>query len=385
MALDDPISLIVRSLESIIDGNDLSSLEETGIKHVNQLSPRGSYLRRPMALVDDFHINAEVRGIFDYYRNIYEQFYPQISATTLVGAYVTGQGTVVTRNGLLIEESAIEYLAHRQVPEGFCQGQADRTFAFAHSPSTLVEAPCILVKRPWYRNYGHWLVDNATILAHFSQQIEADQLTIVVGANESQIQRNIVQETINIICPGTNVIEMPDNVTWRFSNLLYVTPLHRPPMIKWPPAMIKLKAAFVENRVKINHGERLYLSRADVKTRTLANEDALKDLLDQFGFRTVFTSGMSLTEQAQLLSSAEVVMGVKGAALANLVFCQPEATAICLSPGDFIDPFFWDVAGQIGMTYAEIFGRVVTNHAVGRNDFVIEPEHLERALTTLLG
>ncbi|TWB28685.1 glycosyltransferase family 61 protein [Nitrospirillum viridazoti] len=383
--MSDPISLIVRSLESIIDGNGLSSLEGAGIKHFDQLSPRGSYSRRPMALVDDFHINAEVRGIFDHYRNISEQFYPQINATTLVDAYVAGQGTVVTRNGLLIEESAIEYLAHRQVPDGFCHGQADQTFAFAHPPSTPVEAPCILVKRPWYRNYGHWLVDNATILAYFAQQIETKQLTIMVGANESEIQRNIVQETIRKICPGASVIEMPDNVTWRFSNLLYVTPLHRPPMIKWPPAMTKLKDAFVESRVQMNHGERLYLSRADVKTRTLANEDALKDLFDQFGFRTVFTSGMSLAEQAQLFSSAEVIMGVKGAALANLVFCQPEATAICLSPGDFIDPFFWDVAGQIGMTYAEIFGRVVTNHPVGRNDFVIEPERLERALTTLLG
>ncbi|MEA1649039.1 glycosyltransferase family 61 protein [Nitrospirillum sp. BR 11164] len=383
--MNDSVSLIVRSLESIVNGIDQSSLEAAGITRVNQLSPRGSYSRRPMALVDAFHIKPEVRGAFDHYRNVSEQFYPQINATTLADAHVAGQGTVVTRNGILVEESAIEYLAHRQIPEGFRQGEMDRTFAFAHPPSSVVETPCILVKRPWYRNYGHWLVDSATILAYFAQQINADRLTIVVGSNESQIQKNIVQETINKICPGAGIIEMPDNVTWRFSDLLYITPLHRPPMIKWPPAMAKLKAAFVDSGGRINPGARLYLSRADVKTRTLANEDALKKLLDHFGFRTVFTSGMSLTEQAQLLGSAEVVMGVKGAALANLVFCQPEATAICLSPGDFIDPFFWDVAGQLGMTYAEIFGRVVTSHPVGRNDFVIEPERLEGALRALLG
>ncbi|MDZ5645637.1 glycosyltransferase family 61 protein [Nitrospirillum sp. BR 11828] len=380
-----PDSLSVGNLEAIINGSNRAHHEAAGIKHVSQLAPRGSYSRRPMALMDTFHTNPQLVENFKYNASISEQFYSEINATILADAYVSGQGTVVTRNGLLVQESALEYLAHNQVPDGFRRDQSGQGFIFSHQPGKVIEEPSILVKRPWYRNYGHWLVDGATILAHFAEQIITTPLTVVIGANESPLQRNIVRETIDKICPGARVIEMPDTATWRFANLLYVTPLHRPPMVKWPLAMAKLKAAFVEKGTQAVQGQRLYLSRADADTRKLANEDELKGLLDQYGFRTVFTSGMSLTEQARLFGSAEVAMGVKGAALANLVFCQPEATAICLSPGDFIDPFFWDVAGQLGMAYAEIFGRVVTNHPIGRNDFVMEPQRLEWALTTLFG
>ncbi|MEE3627363.1 glycosyltransferase family 61 protein [Nitrospirillum sp. BR 11752] len=380
-----PDSLSVGGLEAMINGSDQAYRDAAGIKHVSQLAPRGSYSRRPMALMDTFHISPQVVENFKYNTSISEQFYSEVNATILADAYVSGQGTVVTRNGLLVQESALEYLAHNQVPDGFQRDQTGQGFTFAAQPDTIIEEACILVKRPWHRNYGHWLVDSATILAYFAEQIITTPLTVVIGANESPLQRNIVWETIDKICPGARVIEMPDTATWRFANLLYVTPLHRPPMVKWPPAMAKLKAAFVEQGTQVVQGQRLYLSRADADTRRLANEDELSGLLDQHGFKTVFTNGMSLADQAHLFSSAEVVMGVKGAALTNLLFCAPEATAICLSPGDFVDPFFWDIAGQMGMAYAEVFGRVVTNSSMGRNDFLIGVERLKNALSAILG
>jgi capsular polysaccharide biosynthesis protein len=379
-----PASMAVRKLASVIDDSDRALQEVAGVKHVTRISDGGSYPRRPMAFMDTIHLRPELRENFEYHASIYRQIYSEINATILMDAYVSGQGTVVTRNGFLAEEAALEYLAHNLVPDGFSRDDGGRGFKFTHAPNRVIEEPCILVKRPWYRNYGHWLVDGATILAYFAERIEASGLSVVVGTNESPLQQGIVRETVAKLCPKARIVEMPDDVTWRFSNLLYVTPFHRPPMVKWPEAMAMLKAAFVKSGTKINYGQRLYLSRSDAGTRRLSNEEALADILNRYGFRTVYTTGMSLADQAQLFSSAEVVMGVKGAALTNLLFCDSDATAICLSPGDFIDPFFWDIAGQMGMTYAEVFGQVVTSKPNGHNDFVIEPKRLERALATLL-
>jgi len=68
--------------------------------------------------------------------------------------------------------------------------------------------------------------------------------------------------------------------------------------------------------------ERIYLSRGK-GARSLANEDEVAAFLQSEGFTVVACEGLSICEQAAMLARARVVVGLHGAALTNIVFCQP--------------------------------------------------------------
>jgi capsular polysaccharide biosynthesis protein len=119
--------------------------------------------------------------------------------------------------------------------------------------------------------------------------------------------------------------------------------------------------------------------------RTVVNEDELEALLACFGFETIDLHGRSLFEQARLFSETEAVVGVKGAALTNIVFCPAHCSVMVLSPSDFPDPFFWDIAGQLNLNYAELFGPTTTNRSPGRNDFVVDLVAVARMLGVVFG
>lgn len=74
--------------------------------------------------------------------------------------------------------------------------------------------------------------------------------------------------------------------------------------------------------------KRIYISRNRSKIRKLINEFELISLLGAFNFDIVFTEGMTIREQAKIFNSADVIISPHGAALANIVFCDPETKII---------------------------------------------------------
>jgi hypothetical protein len=54
-----------------------------------------------------------------------------------------------------------------------------------------------------------------------------------------------------------------------------------------------------------------------------------------------------VADQARMFAEAELVVGVHGAALSNLVFCSPGARVLELLPADFVDPVFWAITAEL--------------------------------------
>ena len=67
---------------------------------------------------------------------------------------------------------------------------------------------------------------------------------------------------------------------------------------------------------------RIYLQRSG-KTRGIANEDEVRDLLVQKGFSIVDPEQLSLAQQMRLFMEAEVICGLHGGAFTNMVWCSP--------------------------------------------------------------
>lgn len=329
--------------------------------------------------MDIEHADANTAKMAIEYIRVISQEYGAIEILRLPEAAVCGQGAVVTRTGEILTESVAEFVAHGLVPDGLTK--TDVGFSIPHAITRKVDRPCLLAKRPWFRNYGHWLVDAATVLASCTEIIRERGLTLVIGACESDGMRKVMTDTVERIIPGVEILFHPDDEAWSFTDLYYVAPLHVPPLFKLPSALEKVRSAMLMEH-NPTASRKLFVSRGASGNlpRSLINEDEILGLCKINGFELVFPEKLSIVEQARLFADAHIVVGVKGAALTNIIFCQPNAVLITLSPADFPDPFFWDIAGQRSMAYGEIFGPIFGQSVQGQNSFTIDRKKMESVL-----
>lgn len=327
-----------------------------GVRGVDTLLPAGGYARPAPRAVDTADLDADLHETMrDILANA-RQGYGPLRTATLKDAIVAGQGSVVTRDAHLVRDSATEFLAQDRPPDGFAQAEAGR-FRLATPPPRRIEGAALLLKRPWWRNYGHWLIDSAATLALAARMRLPAGWRIILGRQESAPVRALVAQTVALLAPGVAVLEQPDDEAWRVDDLIYPAPVHVPPLFKQPEGLAALRALVLRESLAAPAAHRrLFVSRGAHPARRLDNEAELIAIAVEAGYEVVQPERLDLVGQAALFRAASCVVGVKGAALANIAFCAAGASVLVLSPGDFPDPFFWDLACHAGATYAELFG-----------------------------
>lgn len=352
------------------------------MQHQTCVTPAGSYTRRVPTRLDAVDLAPDLTVHYASLMGQTRQEYADVFHIGLAGAVVFGQGTVLTAEGIVIRDSCWEFFAQGREPPGLSQ-TGPTEYRFGHLPSRRIEAPTLLLKRPFWRNYGHWLIDAAMLLALLPDLDLPAGWQIVVGWQGDPRMRSIVSETLGILAPGIPVIEHADHDVWSFNALQYVMPVQISPLTKLPRALAQLRAAILVGRVRPSRRRRLYILRSGDRRR-LENEAEVIGIAQRYGFETIRPEDYSLREQAALFQSAECVMGVKGAAFANIMFCAGTASVLMLSPSDWIDPIFWDIAGQLGVGYSEIFGPVTaTIGAPGENPFRVDTGRLETMVAAM--
>ena len=181
-----------------------------GLLRADVLAPAGVYRRRPPAFLETSHLDpAHAETLASYLRTT-QQHYDALFALTLAGATVAGQGAVVTADGAMLRESVLEFLALGQAPDGF-SGEAEGGFVRTVPVTRHVERPCVLLKRPWYRNYGHWLVDGAGLAALLSRARLPTGTALVVGVPPDGAMLRVVADSLAILAPGLEVLAQPDD------------------------------------------------------------------------------------------------------------------------------------------------------------------------------
>lgn len=357
---------------------EIKNLESSSISQRRQFWQAGRYERLAPFLVDTHEADPQTTQMVQSYLSVRTQNYPETEIISIPGAVVCGQGAVITRHGELLRESVAEFVAHERVPDGL--GIRNGAYLLRSVIQRHIDRPCLLAKRPWYRNFGHWLVDAASILALAGDICREGGLAVVIGQCESRGMRRVMFETIERVLPKVEVLIQPDNEAWRFSDLRYVTPVHVPPLFKLPAGLSRLRDALLpENTNKPQ--KKLFISRSGSgMARGLLNEDDIIGMCVRQGYELTFPEQLSIHEQAALFASAREIIGVKGAALTNALFCASGTTVMVLSPSDFPDPFFWDICGQRGIHYGEVFGPVSERGMQGANSFTIDKERVRSML-----
>ena len=71
--------------------------------------------------------------------------------------------------------------------------------------------------------------------------------------------------------------------------------------------------------------------------RIAKNQDEIFEYLQNYGFETICMEELTFVEQVNIFRNAKFIIGISGAAWANLIFCRNKPKAICFIPSNAKD------------------------------------------------
>jgi hypothetical protein len=294
----------------------------------------------------------------------------------------------------LFEDATITAVGRIVVAEGSLLAES------AERPSEVEPVPCVraktlesgvLVAKTGSANYGHFLVEMLPRIL-LNQQALPRSVPILLDYRSEPFAPAILEYA------GVDA----SRIRWLDADPLRVARLWWPtrntfhPLNNSPHTIAYLQSLGAHARGDAKAGtrtrRRLFVGRRDARTRRLRNEDDVYSWLEPLGFEHVTAGRLSFSQQVETFAHAEIVVGVAGAALANIVFMPPGGRIILLSPDGMPALWFWDVASQAGHDSIFCWGpsspgtpqSVVTGRGRGpwvkHADFTISRDQLEAAL-----
>ncbi|WP_066258974.1 glycosyltransferase family 61 protein [Neobacillus drentensis] len=118
-----------------------------------------------------------------------------------------------------------------------------------------------------------------------------------------------------------------------------------------------LRKVFISNHTQnlSSDKKRIFISRR--WSRKITNEEQVMKVLTKYGFVKVDLESLSVAEQVQLFSGAEVVIAAHGAALTNLTFCRPGTKVLEIFTPTYIIPHYWAISTLGHLDYDYFIGQ----------------------------
>lgn len=157
-------------------------------------------------------------------------------------------------------------------------------------------------------------------------------------------------------------------------------------IVDWPIPTPSRFLDFTTNTLRLPRGDgpqgrRVYISRRHQSHRRLLNEDVCIEVLKRHGFESHCTETLTLLEERELFAGAEIVVGARGAGLANLLFCHPGTVVVELFPHGFWG-WFYEVAAARRLVYGCIESELVRQGGIHQTlqPLLIDPDKLDAVL-----
>lgn len=229
-------------------------------------------------------------------------------------------------------------------------------------------------------NYYHWLIDILPRLLQVKPYIGKERF--LVPENLLPFQRR----TLELLGYGEDrLIYVGDHECVRAPRVLVSSLLSMSTFVH-PEVVKMLRRWFLFKRHPDKPVRRVFISRADAQSRRLVNEDALLPILAKHGFERVVLGDMSFDDQVRLFAEVDVLLGVHGAGMTNMVFMPPSSRVVEIACAHHPATFFTHLALVSPRAYQSISADAVSvggNGAPLSGDLSLDPDVLERALTQL--
>ena len=122
--------------------------------------------------------------------------------------------------------------------------------------------------------------------------------------------------------------------------------------------------------------KRFFVHRVNA-VRGLVNEEEVLRFFQERGWPIIDTQALTMAQQIQLFANAEQVCALHGAALANLLWCQPGCRVLELVPSTFLNGVYEGLAEAVGVDYAFLLCKGHTDYKA-----FVDLHQLEKSLAS---
>lgn len=169
-----------------------------------------------------------------------------------------------------------------------------------------------LAASPW-NNYYHWTVEcllRVRLLEKYGEETGTYPTLLVPEERSSWMD-----ESLEILDYSGKVVGLGKGVTQVETLVVPTFPDPTPRECFW--IRERMRAGLESND---RHGQRIFVARGDATVRRIANLDAVQEILDKHNINTYLLGELSVKEQVELFSDAELVIGPHGAGLTNILY-----------------------------------------------------------------
>jgi capsular polysaccharide biosynthesis protein len=225
------------------------------------------------------------------------------------------------------------------------------------------------------RNYYHWLIDCLPRTYLLATANLTEPVALLVPERLAPFQ-----QTSLACCLPEHVQVVPIKEEWvQVEQLLLPSFVSEPTTGFLPAACLAYLRTRIFERLGVDPAaaptRRLYVSRAGTHHRRVLNEPEIIERLRERGFEVCCPERLSFEEQVRLFHSAEVVIGSRGAGLANMLFSSRLKVLELTSRSPFAGACYFSLAHALGHQYFHLFAR----RTVGA-DFEFDPAALNKTL-----
>ncbi|MFN0187170.1 MAG: glycosyltransferase family 61 protein, partial [Bacteroidia bacterium] len=134
-----------------------------------------------------------------------------------------------------------------------------------------------------------------------------------------------------------------------------------------------------------SRGSKIYVSRIKSKRRRVINEQEVSDLLSSYGFVTIVFEDYSFEEQIRISANAQLLIGIHGAGLTNMMFMQEQSSVLEFRPAnDATNLCYYSLASALELHYYYQFGQGLKETQTIHDDLHINLDMLRENVEDML-
>jgi capsular polysaccharide biosynthesis protein len=205
-----------------------------------------------------------------------------------------------------------------------------------------------LVAHNSYTGYFHWLGESMARL--FLLKDELPSLTLLLPES---FRDSFYSESLSLL-GVKDIYYLKSNINYKVPNLLFASVTAQ--MGNFNPFIIRSISDFFiskTNGVKLKGCyDRIYVSRARAIRRKVLNEDEIVPFLESHSFKVICFEDLSFFEQIQMCRQVNILIGLHGAGLTNIMFMQPGSKVLELRKhDDGHNYFYYALSSALNLDY----------------------------------
>jgi hypothetical protein len=224
----------------------------------------------------------------------------------------------------------------------------------------------------WHRNYYHWLLYHLPRIMVL-QDHGAERRVLIPGPGPL---RPVIEASLSAL--GVD----PAGLRAAVAGPMRADPLWIVEADRFDPVLLRE----LRKRIAGNPGapaRRVYVSRERTARRRLTNPEAVLGPLGRAGFDAVRTEEMTFAEQVALASRTEILVGVHGAGLTNMLFMPEGAHVVELANPRYPSPAFYALAAALGLRYWLVRGKPREERGPDSLDVEVDPRDVEAVIAAI--